>query len=348
MLIQLISYHANRKAGSVSVIVAIALVALLGAAALTFDIGHIVVAAQRVQQVADVAALAGGSRPILAAPLETRCRVNEIVVANNEIGTVFVRVPEQVEVVLYGPGEVVPDFRVLSSQEEALSVTAYCDVPMYFARIFGLENTTVWRRAMVARVFAPGAPIVPMWISNETPLNYDEPQELHLGADASAADIPGTFGWLEPLSGSNDFLTLLKGYDVPEDMRMANYIECGETVTGYTGESVGLWQKALGYAPDGTGRLQRAEQAPWADQTWETYTTDNPRLLIVPMVDYLGGSGSNAEFYIVRFGVFWLEELITTGPVKSIRGRFIEFNMPGTGSGLPDFATGLWTVKLVG
>jgi hypothetical protein len=49
--------------------------------------------------------------------------------------------------------------------------------------------------------------------------------------------------------------------------------------------------------------------------------------MLIPMVTYLGGDGSGAEFRIERFGAFWLEDV--QGGQKIVTGRFIEYDLPG-------------------
>ena len=76
----------NRRHGSLVGIVAVALVAVVGAVALSFDLGRVVSAAQRTQDVADSAALAAVQTFSTDALGEARWRVDTTVSANN-IGT---------------------------------------------------------------------------------------------------------------------------------------------------------------------------------------------------------------------------------------------------------------------
>ena len=64
------------------------------------------------------------------------------------------------------------------------------------------------------------------------------------------------------------------------------------------------------------------------------------------MCEYLGGTGSGATFNIIKFGVFWLEQVKTSGK-KSITGRFIQYQTPGAGDDALAEFTGLWTARLV-
>ena len=95
-------------------------------------------------------------------------------------------------------------------------------------------------------------------------------------------------------------------------------------------------------------RLDRAPWEQWAGGTFDESRYDNPRIMIVPMCDYVGGDGANAEFKIHAFGAFWLQEVDSHGQSKSTTGRFIDYNMQGAGGDALSPETGLWTVKMVG
>lgn len=333
-----------RRGGAVYVTVAVALVALVGAVACSVDIGRVILAAQRAQQVADAAALAAVSQPIGDPLSDTLTLIADTVQANNHVSSPPVAWSSG-EVVIYQSGETVPGYGVLGGGQEGVTIVTHVEVPYYFARILGLQGTTVTRAATAVRVFAPGTPICPVWVSYETDYQYGQTQELLLDA-APSANLPGNFGFLEPPTGSNDFLELLRGYDLPPEKVIGNYIEVGEIVTGYTGVSTGQWRGALEADVDGLARLQRADWEYWAGDTFENYHPDNPRFLILPMSRYLDGTGTNARFEIMCFGVFWLESVKTTGS-KSISGRFVQFQTPGGSTDALAELTGLWTTKLV-
>jgi len=337
-------YGRSRK-GSIYGLLAIALLALMGMAAFSLDLGRVVIAAQRAQAVADAAALAGASAPVTAVPSATYARISATVTANNQARGPTVTW-QQSETTLYAGGQTIPGYGTLGSYEEGVRLATHVEVPYYFARGFGITGTTVTRRATAVRTFALGAPICPMWISYGTEYRYGETQNLLMADGPHYANIPGNFGFLSPKTGSNDFDLMLRGYQVPPEKIIGNYVQVNEFVYAYTGLSVGQWSKALQSSNDGLARLQRATWEPWAGDTFESYHRDNPRILIVPMCEYLDGTGSNARFRIKKFGAFWLESVSTSGQ-KSITGRFIQFQMPGaSGDALAEY-TGLWRAKLV-
>lgn len=325
------------RGGSITLQVALALVVLVTSAALCFDVGQTVVAAQIAQRTADAAALAGAWGAITGAEAAASDRATSIVAANGATCSYPLAVPPS-GIICLGSGSAIPGYRTLTAGEEAITVPVSAYVTFHFAPLFGLNSMTVVRSATVARVHAAGAPIAPMWISNSTPLIAGTDVELH-ASTAEIEPIPaGNFGWLEPQAG--DFRMLLSGYQIPDDIRLANYVQVGDTVDARTGQQVGNWTKTL------EDRLARATLPPYSSQTPTEggYTEDNPRLLTIPLVTVIGGVGTNASFRVERFAVFWLKS-VRGGSSKSIMGEFLRYDVPLQ----PDTAqdTGIWTVRLV-
>lgn len=332
------------RQGAIAVLVAVALVALLSVAALSVDYGRVALAAQRAQQVADAAALAAVAGEMAADPAAARARVAEVAEGNSEgYSEPVTCAPEAVA--FSAAGQTIAGY-TLQASEEGVTVEARLAVPYYLARIFGLTGTTVVRRASAVRAYAAGSPIAPMWVNYQADYKYGVPQELLMRSDPNYAnDIPGSFGWLTPETGSNDFTEMLCSYNVPPEKVDANYVRVDEIVYAYTGLSTGQWREAL--ADSGDGRLARAALPPWNQDTFTNYQRSNPRLVIIPMCKYLGGTGSGASFQIMTFGVFWLESVRATGN-GSITGRFINYVTPGGGTDPLSQFTGLWTLRLVG
>lgn len=126
--------------------VAMTLVALLGVAALVFDIGRLILVAQRVQAVADAAALAGA----LTLPDRADCeaRILATVAANNELTPACViSVSTSDDLTYFGPGDEVPGYGDLRDHQWAVEVVAHSDVSYVFARIVGVQGAHVTRSA---------------------------------------------------------------------------------------------------------------------------------------------------------------------------------------------------------
>jgi hypothetical protein len=117
-------------------------------------------------------------------------------------------------------------------------------------------------------------------------------------------------------------------------------VTVGSVIPDYPGKKVGPFTDALGTS--GTGRLARAAQAPWTNDTFTDYHSDNPRIMIVPFCEYLGGNGANASFQVTQFGVWWLETVSNS----DVTGRFIKYIMTDVTAAPSSVNTGLWTTQM--
>lgn len=349
----------NRK-GVVIAWVAIALVVLLGMAALTIDLGQLCIAAQTAQDAADGAALAGGHKlPDYATASSVALGLVQV---NNESTGGYQAVCTADDTQFWGPGDTIPDFGPLGPDARGIEVTARVPVEYAFAKIFGLNQTVVKRSATVVRMPAGGLPIAPMWLSSGTDYeNTEQPVELLMAGSLEAMDIPGSFGFLEPVSGDTSmFEELLSGYNLTEEQRLSNSAEIGDILTAYTGVNTGQWRGALERnQPDPIARLQRAASPEWAEHTLDTYSAENPIpinhpcLMLIPVCTYLGGTGTGAQFQVEAFAAFWLTDVNSDEELAhfSISGYFVEWvyipPIPGSTGYAMIEATGIWTVKLV-
>ncbi len=336
----------SERKGVTIAIVAVALIALLGMASLAIDVGQLCIAAQTAQHTADAGGLAGG--PELPDYNEATSAALAIVAANNESSSRFPVGCETDDIDFWGPGEAIPDYGSLGNSAWGIRVKGHVPVEYAFARIFGLSGATVTRSCVVVRMPVGGASICPMWVNYQTDHQYGQQQQLLMADGPHYENIPGSFGWLQPPSGdSSEFLELLRGYNLTEDQIVSNYASLDDTLYANSGLAVGQWRGALEAASDGLARLQRAMWEPWTYDAFDDFHSNNPRLLIIPMCEYLGGTGSNAQFQIRAFGAFWLESVDSHGQHRSITGRFIDYTMPGAGGHPLSPETGLWTVKMV-
>ena len=336
----------QKECGVVVVWVVIALIALLGMAALTIDIGQLVIAVQVAQDVADAAALGGGTE--LPGYTTAHVVALELVTANNESrGFTASCSPDNGDITFWGANDTIPDFGLLGNYAWGMRVTTHVPVDYVFAPALGLEGSTVSRSCTVVRMPVGGMPICPMWISYETDYQYGQEQQLLMADGPHCANIPGSFGWLNPASGTDDFTDLLRGYNLTYEQIVANYATIDDIWTAETGLSVGGWKPALETAPDGLGRMDRAMWEPWAGDTFDSFHSENPRIVVIPMCEYLGGTGAGAEFQIHAFGAFYIESINSKTKPYDIMGRFIEYTLPGAAGDPLSKETGLWTVKMV-
>ena len=334
------------RAGVAGAWVAVAFVALAGSAALVIDLGSLTIAAQRCQDVADAAALAAGT----GLPYEATARQKALatVGANNSEGGGWPVVCEPADCRYYvGPGTTA-DGVELGPWSHAMRVTVHAPVRYTFARILGVEGATAVRSATVLRAPSNGIPLCTMWIAHNTPLNYGQQMNLLMASGPHCAGIPGSFGFLQSPPGCTaSSFKLLQAYGLTLQDIETSFVTFGDSVWADTGVDVGSFRKAF-ESDQGRARLERAAANPeWADDTWDGhYEKDNPRILLIPLVTYVGGTGANAQFHIEQFGAFWLESV--QGGQKTITGRFIEYDLPGgdANSSLTS-SGGIWATKLV-
>lgn len=321
----------------------VALAALLGVAALVMDVGRLILAAQRAQNVADSAALAAGGN--LPYEQEARATATATVQANNS-GAGWQVQCEDSDIVFYDSGDTVPGYEELGPWACGMEVTTHVPIQYTFARLVGIEGGTANRLATVVRGPVGGLPIATMWIADTHDLQYDVRQQLLMADGPHYAGVPGSFGFIQSPAGCTaSFFDLLQGYNVTIEDIESSFVETGDSVYAETGEMVGQWRKAL-EQDQGRARLERGTTGKWANDTFTDYHADNPRIMLIPLVSYIGGTGANAEFQIQDFGAFWLEE-VNQGQ-REIWGRFIQYDFPG---GELDAAaireSGIFTTKLV-
>lgn len=146
--------HSQR--GVVAAWVLIAIVVMLICVAFGADFPRVLLGVQRTQDVCDAAVLAGAS--VLPDGSAAQQEVLRIVAANNPTGTpIPVTIdPAQGDLVIYGPGDSVPGFRVLAAGERVMYVRAHTYVPYYFLPIVGRRGVDVTRVAMAMYTQASG------------------------------------------------------------------------------------------------------------------------------------------------------------------------------------------------
>lgn len=129
----------HRRRGSAYALTVVALPVLLGVGALAVDLAIMGLAAQRTQDVADTAALAGAVRAM--DPSAAVVTADQTAATNNGFSTWHV----DTTTTTYGPGQVVPDFRELGYREHVTAVTGTTEFRFLFGRVFGLDRITITR-----------------------------------------------------------------------------------------------------------------------------------------------------------------------------------------------------------
>jgi hypothetical protein len=323
------------------------LTVIIGTAALSVDVGRIMMAAQRAQDVADAAAMAGGA--VLRVPADAIVAAQQCVAANNlphqgaPITCTYIAGSTASDIRYFAPYSYVPNYGWLGWAAKAIQVTTHVTVPYTFGRVLGLTQKSITRRALAVRGPVGGCPIAPMWVSHPTEYMYGEYQNLLMADGPHYADIPGNFGWLAlPPEVTASWADVLAGLPLSDTDTEALFRDVGDLVYGYPGLSVGQWVSGL------ESRITRALSAPWVGETWDTCSPNNPRIVIVPLVSYVSGEGSGATFRIEKFGAFWLDAVSASGNPKHIDGRFIRYTLPGAGIEPLADDVGLFSYRLAG
>jgi hypothetical protein len=130
-------------------------------------------------------------------------------------------------------------------------------------------------------------------------------------------------------------------------------IQVGDAYDTEPGNMVGPTNQAI--VTDLNSRFNRQSGSPlYANDTWQTFHSGDPRVIIIPLVDWVGQSGGRKPIEIKSFAAFWVES-INGGQMT---GRFIRYTLNKDGgpawdgvtvdpsSGQGGGNTGLWYVSL--
>jgi Flp pilus assembly protein TadG len=310
--------------GSVIILVALVLTALLGFCALVTDIGLMYAQKAHLQNAVDAAALAGVQD--LPGNPDTAEQTAVDYAGQNGISEVSVS---------------------FEDNNASIIVQATEEVPTYFARIWGItqEQLSVSAKAMmVPPTELTGA--VPLSIQNQ---NLVYGQEYTLKSGAGNGDS-GWYGALD-LSGNgadNYESDLANGY--------SGILEVGQIVDVEHGNMSGPTEKGV------EARLSRDTSIP--KNTFYSYDRNAPEIVYIPVVNSLSEDSSSIHtVQIVGFAAFFLEGVAGNGNNSVITGRFIQTIVPNdqTSASLSDLLNtenevetggsssdyGLYTAKLV-
>lgn len=172
--------------GQVLILLALALFVLLGFAALAIDVGMMYLARHELQRCADSGALAGASAFLEGAWEETSVKDTAEVRARD-----FASKDTVITTLLDSAGEVAVNF----PSTDRIRVTTMRTVPLFFARIFGVDNQAITATAVAeaATVTKKVTCLKPWGISfpwNDNNLNgvYDPGEQIHDNCPEGVSD----------------------------------------------------------------------------------------------------------------------------------------------------------------
>lgn len=185
---------AKGQDGAVSVMVIVALVALLGMAALAIDVSMLYVAKQELQNVADAGALAGVGK-MRSGPDEDAVRADVVAVGqeNTVLGESVILEGEDITVGLLDedtgewtegwPGDALPQVKVTARRTQDSSNGP---VQMSFARLFGIEQVEVTATS-TAGLSCQGRPRIPVEIVTVQDCSGSFIEEIEIAKNADGA-----------------------------------------------------------------------------------------------------------------------------------------------------------------
>jgi hypothetical protein len=294
--------------GQALVIVIAAIPAILGSLSLVVDVGNALFNKLEMQAASDSAVLAGGlylpSAPDQAISF-ARQFANTNGLKNSEITSI----------------QVTPD-----NKQVTLSVTR--SLPCYLCAVLG-ESTA---HAQVSGAVGPGAGlhatatsgivpiraaagIVPIGVDYRTSLNYGQQVVLKQGQVG-----PGNWG---PLAlggtGASVYRTNLQnGY--------SGTVTVGDMLNTETGNVVGPTNQGFSYRTS-------AGQTSFPSGTFQTHDLNDPRVVLIPMVDFSNING-NSQVPLKGFAMMWIVSINGQG---NITCYFVQQSIP---QGLPDTSAG--------
>jgi len=209
----------------------------------------------------------------------------------------------------------------LSNNNTVVTVNVTRTVPFFFAKIFEMTSANVGARAVAAiKPITEISGVVPFGVAQQQFI-YGNPYTLKGGAGDG---YNGNYGALA-LGGNG-----------------ANVYR-GNIEDGYSGLlSIGAWvdtEPGVMSGPTGNGVDYRISLDPNA--TFATVQKGSPRILVVPIIDFLDVNG-RGEVQIVGFAAFFLEGVGGNGKDNYVTGKFIQMFMPG------DISTGATGYGLYG
>lgn len=328
------SLRTSRKhTGTVLVMVAILLVALLGLMALAVDISRLYIARQFLVNSCDASVLAGG----MELPDQNKASLMASQCANaNTMATYQVSFPAD---------------GITTQGATKIRVDGQMNVSYCFANILGYQSRTVSAHAVVLRTSSIGwvngqaVPWgVPYFDAQGKPYQYDNGvlYTLKTGShnaltDGSTGKVGGNFFPLALERSLGDGSSGARVYSNDIKWGFSGQVAVGDIVSTEPGNMVGPTRQAV--ISDSDSLFSRATASPWADDTWHNYDYGNPRVVILPIISPLGNGRTDVQ--ILGFGAFWVDSI----QGQAVKGYFISYTIPEAGGSGNDY--GLSTFRLV-
>ena len=352
--------------GQVLVLVALAIIVLLGFAALAIDVGFMYSTRHELQRSADAGALAGASAfttgdwndPGVQGIADARARE-------------FAAKDKVIQATLNPASEVT----VVFPQPDRIRVDTSRNADLFFARIFGISNRRITAYAVAeAAVVNQKMPCIKPWgipypwDDTDGDKTYDPDEEVYnicpegtfipdnnsfcqgtplilkIGTPAGKPDQPdiaslqqepGHFFALDFGSGAKTYEEMIKG-GCPDD----SIISVGDSIPVEPGNMVGPTYQ--GVTSDSDSLVNQDPTSHWNDTTQlpesDLYPGNNwmnsPRVVRIPIYNPKDAiSNGKSDMVVAAFAGFWVEKCEKQGQQGTVYGRFIPMSSFGEFTG---------------
>lgn len=301
----------GRENGSVTVIMALAMTALVSMAALAADVGVNYLSQVQIAVAADAAALAGGIK--LDAGKDAAIRAAQEIARENGLAA------EQVII------DVGDDLR-------SITVRARAPLQLFFARLFSSVEGVMEQSARVAKTR-------PTAMEHVFPLGVDEAVQLVYSQRVNLFDKELLGGGQWGALSFEDESGRYTGAKVLEEFLKNGFsgiIEIGDLVRPASGVKMSAIRDGISY--------RIAEAAKTHTCTLGSCPPDCPRLLILPVYKT---TAFEKELVIVDFAAFWVSSLEGQGSKTKVWGHFVRQGVRAAASAEGESPYGLTAVSLV-
>lgn len=274
----------KKDSGSIAILTVLVLTALLGFGSLATDMALLYAEKSNLQNAVDAAALAG-SQELPNNPQAAITKASEYASANNTV----------------------LDSVVITADNRQINVFAEKDVPLYLARVLGVESKIVGASAR-AGIFTPSSlqGVVPLGIKS---------QEFVYGQEYTLKSSPeNESGWFGPLRIDGQGSPV---YESSLAYGSNSYVSLGDIIEVEPGNMSGPTQGGLETRLSSDTRIPR--------NTFEDHDRDAPQIMYIPVVEVVSHSGNSVhEVEVVGFAAFFVEDYTGSGNDSFIRGRFLQ------------------------
>jgi hypothetical protein len=356
----------NEK-GQVLVLVALAIFALLGLAALGIDAGYMYSVRHELQRSADAGALAGASAFTTGDWNDTSMAIDH----PRGIADARAREFASKDTVAQATLNAASDVAVSFPQVDRIEVVTSRNAALFFARVFGMSNKWITARAVAEaavvdqklpcvkpwgipypwndadgdKLFDPGETVYNMcpegtFIPDNNTYCQGTPLILKIGTPsgkpgqpdmASLQQEPGHFFALDFGSGAKTYNEMIKG-GCPD----GSIVSVGDEIPLEPGNMVGPTYQ--GVTSDGdslinqdpTSHWNDAKQLPESDLYHDSNWMNSPRVVRIPIYDpNIALSNGKDSMVVAALAGFWVEKCEKQGQQGTVYGRFI----PGSAFG---------------